>query len=228
MEKLIELWSKHLGSPWLIPVTVAVALPWLIKGMFSLHRSKSQDRRDFLDLWTKRDQADDLWLQVAVRHVYGAYLPVAVLRYLIGRPQGGRALCEVSEAWSLVDWDDASNELFWRDPRHFLKSKRVRAYWLSLVGYFVSAGVTLGGSWLVLSGHAQSSWVEWTYLLAGAGVTGHLLARQELLRIGEEVVPRWLGQMRWRGGSCNHEEQNETSSRRRRPKRSKRLERESR
>ncbi|UZW58921.1 hypothetical protein [Lysobacter enzymogenes] len=91
MEKMIELWSKHMGAQALLPLSAFMLLAWLVKGVFTLHRSRGQDRKDFLDLWAKQDQSDDLWLQVAVRHVYGEYLPAAVLRYLIRQPQGTRA-----------------------------------------------------------------------------------------------------------------------------------------
>ncbi|QWP75781.1 hypothetical protein J5226_19540 [Lysobacter sp. K5869] len=222
MDKLIELWPKYVGSPWLMPLSAFVLLPWIIKGLFSLQRSRSQDRKDFLDLWAKRDQSDNLWLQVAVKHLFREYLPVSILRYLIERPQAGRALIEVSEVWPLIDWDDTSGCLFWRDASHFLKVKRVRDYRWSLAGYFFSAAVTLTGLWLVLAGHVESGWVEWTYLFAGMVVTGHLLVRQERLKTAEEVIPRWLGEMPWRGGGCSHDETNGASSKRRRAKQFKR------
>ncbi|QCW25968.1 hypothetical protein FE772_10105 [Lysobacter enzymogenes] len=103
----------------------------------------------------------------------------------------------------MIDWDDASGQLFWRDPRHFSKARRVRDYRLSLAGYFLMAGLTLTGVWLVAGGYARSSWVEWTYLMAGLGVTAHLLAKQDRLKTANEVVPRWLGRMPWRGGGCD-------------------------
>lgn len=92
---MIELWLKQYGQQWLLPLAVILVVPFLVKGVFGLQRSRSQDRKDFLDLWPKRDQADDFWLQVAMRHAYGEYLPATVLRHLMNQPQGARALLEV-------------------------------------------------------------------------------------------------------------------------------------
>jgi hypothetical protein len=51
----------------LVPLALLVALTVLAKGMFSLHRSKSQNRKDFLELW-RGEHPDDLWLEVAGRY----------------------------------------------------------------------------------------------------------------------------------------------------------------
>lgn len=220
---MIDLWIKQYGPQWLFPLAALVLVPFLVKGIFGLQRSRSQDRKDFLDLWAKRDQADDLWLQVAVRHAYGEYLPATVLRHLMNQPQGARALLEVSEIWPLIDWDDEVGQLYWREPRHSSQAARRHDYRFSLIGYFLSAGVLLSGLWLVLAGYAEGSWVEWIYLLAGSGVTLYLLARQERLKTAEDSIPRWLGKMAWKGGSYNHDESDNEAPppKPRRPKRAK-------
>ncbi|QWF15110.1 hypothetical protein [Lysobacter capsici] len=201
---MIELWLKHYGPQWLFPLAAIVLVPFVAKGIFGFQRSRSQDRKDFLDLWPKRDQTDDLWLQVAVRHAYGTYLPAAVLRYLISQPQGARALLEVSEIWPLIDWNDESGQLYWRDPRYFSPAARRWDYRFSLIGYFISAAVLMIGLWLVLAGYAKGGWVEWTYLWAGSVATFYLLAKQERLKTAEDSLPRWLGKMVWEGGNYNH------------------------
>lgn len=202
---MLGFWLKQYGQHWLIPLTAAVLLPILVKAVFSLQRSRSQDRKDFLDLWTKRELADDLWLQVAIRHMYGQYLPVPVLRHLISQPQAGRALSDVSEVWPLIDWDEATSQLYWREPRHSDQKARIFDYRFSLVGYFAAAAVSMMGAWLVLSGYTDSGWVEWSYLTVGWGMTLYLLARQERLKTAEAAVPRWLGKMAWRCGRCSQD-----------------------
>lgn len=209
---------KAYGSTLLIPLVVAGALPFLAKGLFTFHRSRSQDRKDFLDLWVKRDPTDDLWLQVSVRHVYGEYLPAAVLRHLIAQPQGGRALSEISYAWPLLEWDDDLKCLHWREPKHCSMVRRRREIWCSLSTYFFSAVLSGIAIWFILAGHVEGGWVQWTYAVAGVMVASHCLTRYERLKSANSDVPRWLSTLSWKNGSCNLPavDQNEKSGRRKR------------
>jgi hypothetical protein len=203
---MIEQLIKEYGSSLVFPLATAMVLPYMAKGIFGLQRSRSQDRKDFLDLWTKREKADDLWLQVAVRHAFGEYLPAAMLRQVLSQPQGGRALVEISEVWPLIDLDNASGQLYWRKSSHFLEIRRKREQRISLALYFLLAALSIMGAWLVLSGYAASGWVEWTYILACLMAAGHCLVRQDRLKTAETAVPRWLGSLAWKGGGYNHSE----------------------
>jgi len=110
IEKLLELAHGRL----VIPLIVIVAGVALAKGALHLTRSRSQDRKDFLDLMRSTEVQTDLWITVAVRHAFGAYLPSAVIRQLMSSPQPGRALAEVASAWDFLEMDDETSELSWR------------------------------------------------------------------------------------------------------------------
>lgn len=76
---MIQEILKATGGALLVPLAVLLAAMTLAKGLFSLHRSRSQSRKEFLELW-HRDNPDDLWLEVAVRHLVDVYLPASLIR----------------------------------------------------------------------------------------------------------------------------------------------------
>lgn len=112
------------GQRLLVPIVLVVAGAALAKGLFNLLRSRSQDRRDFLDLFRDWQGRDDLWITVAVRHQFGAHLPSALIRQLASSAQPGRAMQEISNAWEFLEVDDETGEISWR--RRFLQQARIR------------------------------------------------------------------------------------------------------
>ncbi|QQP99472.1 hypothetical protein [Lysobacter enzymogenes] len=202
---MFATYLKELGSFLLVPMAMIIAGLYLTKGVYGLHRSRSQDRKDFLDLWAKADKADSLWVQVAVRHLFGENLPVPLIRHLIAQPQATRALSDVAFAWRLIDLDEATGELFWRYRRHYSPRVRLweRRFWLG--GYFLMAAGALLSVWVGVKVDAKSTVgvMSWLYaLLFGVAAYGSLM-RGERLSDADVGVPRWTKQMRWRGGSWN-------------------------
>lgn len=191
IEKLLEIGDGKLIVP-LIVVSVGMALA---KGLFSFSRSRSQDRKDFLDLFRAGNDETDLWITVSIRHVFGAYLPASLIRQLMSGPQPGRALLEVANAWDFIDMDDETGELFWR--RKILRSVKARLVLIRVLAilYFVLASISLFLAYLCLTGSfdGRTLWIAWAYVLLSGGVALGALMYGDNLRDAHKVVHRWLG-----------------------------------
>ncbi|WP_036165447.1 hypothetical protein [Noviluteimonas dokdonensis] len=176
----------------LVPLALLVAIATLAKGIFGLHRSRSADRKDFLELW-RGDHPDDLWLEVAVRHLVGEYMPAPIIRMLWAGPQAGRALMEVAECWPLFEFDPATNGVRWRSTRYSTSRKRFwwrATYWAA---YLISMGIALLLA-LPLIGErgAGASLVPWVFVLAGAVVGLSCAYQADRLATASKSGPKWL------------------------------------
>lgn len=191
IEKLLDFGN----GKFLIPLVVVMTGITLAKGAFSLVRSRSQDRRDFLDLFRSHDAQSDLWISVAVRHVFGAYLPSSLIRQLMSSPQPGRALFEVANAWDFLEMNDETGELSWRRKR--LRSPRVRKVVVRIMFglYFVSGSLSLYLAYLCWIGRlgSQNSWIAWVYVaIFGLGAFVALFYG-DTLKDADKAARRWLG-----------------------------------
>jgi len=191
IDKLLQLGDGRL----LIPIVVIAAGIVLVRGVFSLNRSRSADRRDFLDLFQKSGVQNDLWLSVAVRHLFGAYLPADLIRQLMSSSQPGRALSEVAGVWDFLDMNDETGELYWR--RSFLKSTRARknAVRFLLVMYFILAFSALWLAYWSVIGRFEGNTlgVAWMYSVLGLLGAFFCLFYGEALKDADKAARRWLG-----------------------------------
>lgn len=189
--KLLDLVDGRFAIP-LVVIAIGVALA---KGVFSLSRSRSQDRRDFLDLFRGHDAQSDVWTNVAVRHAFGAYLPSSLIRQLMSLPQPGRALLEVATAWDFLDMDDETGELRWR--RGWLRAARARKVAVRVLDvlYFLLGTTSLGLGYLCMSGALKGSalWIGWVYTVLLGFVAFGCLAYGESLKCAHRAAGRWLG-----------------------------------
>lgn len=191
IEKLLEVADGRLLIP-LVVVAVGVAVA---KGAFSLFRSRSQDRRDFLDLFRDHEAHSDLWMTVAVRHVFGAYLPASLIRQLMSSPQPGRALLEVGGAWGFIDMDDETGEIKWR--RELFRTPRARRIVVRILSvvYFVLGVISLSLGYACVTGQmdGHALWIAWVYaILCGGGASAALVYGDSLNDAGK-AAERWLG-----------------------------------
>lgn len=183
------------GGRLLLPLAVVLAGVYLARALFGLNRFRSQNRRDFLDLFRGWEQQDDLWLAVAVRHLFGAYLPPALIRRLMAGPQPGRALLEVASAWDLLDMQDETGEVYWRN--RLLESEHLRRFAKrsAMVLYVVLAGAAalfgLGayaGGWSI-----AAPWVLWVYAGFAAVLAFRCLDYGIEIERAHVAVKRWCG-----------------------------------
>ncbi len=182
---------------WLLaPILIAIAGTALVKALFVFHGSKSQARREFLELWKRREAEDDLWLEVAVRHLFGDYLPATVIRLLQQRAQAGRALREISECWSLLEIDSETSEVRWCAARHANPRRRRWEQKSFLMAYFLLTFLGLFFAWLLLRAEGMAtldSSILWIYVFCAVGSGFWCLFRAETLSLANKAVPRWLG-----------------------------------
>jgi hypothetical protein len=183
------------GQKLLIPVLVVAIGTALVKGLFGVHRSKSADRKDFLDLWSRRQSQDDMWLEVAVRHLFGTYLPASLIRSLLQSPQAARSILEISDSWNLLNMDDETNELRWKKERHSQAKNRRRERWAFFAIYFVAmyVAVFFAIKAITTSVGGMPSWISWVYALFLGGIALWCSSKSDALKIADRAVPRWLG-----------------------------------
>lgn len=192
---------KEDGGQWLIPLAIVAAGVVLVKGIFGFSRSRSQDRKDFLDLWAKADKADDLWLQVAVRHLFGDVLPPALIRHFLVHPQGARAIGDLAFAWPFLDMDETTGELRWRSERHYSKRARRWEWGLWMAMYVVVALAMFGFAGLAaLSGKSFMGLCLWVLAVEAGVFAVRALFKAERLGDAHESVPRWTRGLRWKRG----------------------------
>lgn len=191
IEKLLEASNGKL----LIPVLCALAGAVLVKGIFNLHRSKSADRRDFLDLWMRNEGRDDIWLEVSVRHLFGTYLPASIIRSLLQGPQAARALLEVSEFWELLEMNDETLELNWKKKSHATSNGRRNWRYALNALYFVAMGAALVFIFMAIAGDFKTTLVLswWVYGIFLAGFAMRCVHFEDQLKTASTGAPRWLG-----------------------------------
>ncbi|GLQ50935.1 hypothetical protein ACFFJT_07010 [Dyella flava] len=95
-------------------VLALFALPVLARGMFALKRSRSQERKEFLELWKDGDKADDFWLELMIRHCFGEALPAVLVRRVMCFPAAPSKLASLARSWSLLTYDTEMGRLEWR------------------------------------------------------------------------------------------------------------------
>ena len=88
-------------------------------------------------------QPTALWLEVAVRHWMGTYLPAHVIRLAFEQPDKSQSLIELSELWPFLTYDRLTRTVEWgnRPLRTFELSKIGRFLWVLV--YFVSVSIAL-------------------------------------------------------------------------------------
>lgn len=191
LDQLIKLVDGRLVIPLMF---VAVGIP-LVRGVFTLSRSRSQNRKEFLELFRRNQDENDFWVTVAVRHVFGAYLPIALIRMLMDGAQPGRALLEVGNSWSFLDVDDASGELRWRRPMFARKDQRRRIVLSLNILYFLAAFASVVLVYLCLAGSFSglTSAIAWLYVILGLSAAFASLSYADSLRDAGKAAERWLG-----------------------------------
>ena len=125
IEKLLDVGGQQL----ILPILIAIAGLYAARGLLGVHTRLAQRRKEFLELWNSDRMSDDLWLQVAMRHLYGRYLPASVIRRVMGWPDAAEALLAISEFWPMLKVDVQTNNVQWKNARY----ERVRNIWLERI-----------------------------------------------------------------------------------------------
>lgn len=195
MEGIVNRLMEIHGGQLLVPLVFCALLVLLIKGLSGLHQTRGSARREFLELFQEIEKKDDLWLSVAVRHHFGVYLPVSIIRRLSKLDQPARAIMEVADAWPLIDLDEATGELAWRKGRHASRRMRSLLAGAFIAGYFVSAFVAVMLAYVLTAApmEGRESLAYWSWVVIGGLVAWWCLQRYDLLRSSGPSLERWLG-----------------------------------
>lgn len=84
------------------------------KGGFALSMARSRSRRELMELWCGGDKDDDFWLETAIRHGFGGYLPAKVIRVVLKLPSPAVKLMKVCGSWSYLDYADSAEIISWK------------------------------------------------------------------------------------------------------------------
>lgn len=162
MKEILEIGGKGL----LIPAVFCIVALYVVRGLFGLHGRRAQHRKEFLELWDQARQQDDLWLEVAIRHWLGAYLPAHVIRLGMTQPDKAQSLVELSELWPLLRYDRHARTVRWLHAYTATDRRRFLFRVLLVVGYFVFALTALFFG-IAAAEQGPDAFKGWLY---GAGV----------------------------------------------------------
>ena len=135
-----EQYLDLLGKNFLIPITFFAIGAWVVRFFTSLHDSRRRDRIEFLESWRNHTEMSDLEIEVTIRHLFGAYLPAAVIRRVNSMPFPSQTLLRLIEVWPFAKFDSASNQLTWKEGCSTRTSRWKHIAGWSL-GYFAFAAL---------------------------------------------------------------------------------------
>lgn len=182
------------GAAYLMPAVLFALVLYAVRGLSGLHGRRSQQRKDFLDLWSDPRSQDDVWLEVAVRHLFGTYLPSHVIRLALAQPDKAQSLLDLSELWPLLRYDPDSQTVDWRLTRHATKTRRRLSRAVLFVLYVVLWVAALGAAW-VASKLGHGAITGWVYgvdalLLGFLGLV--CLVREDSVKTAAKVGDAWV------------------------------------
>jgi hypothetical protein len=182
------------GPAFLIPAVLFVLVFYLTRGLFGLHGRRNQNRKDFLDLWDAARARDDLWLEVAVRHQFGTYLPAHVIRLALGQPDKAQSLLDLSELWPLYRFDADAKTVNWQSKRHSSLNKLRIGRAALLAGYFICALLALLGA-VIAAKSGSTTLLGWVYgvvsILFGSLAVISLM-REDTIKLAASVGHEWV------------------------------------
>lgn len=177
-----------------VPLLVSVILIFTAKSLYGLHRSSNSDRKDFLEIFESSKLNDNLWLTVAVRNLYGNYLPVPIIRRLLRTPQPGRALRDVARIWELVDFDDRTRQITWPNCCYRTRQRRVAMKWIFRLAAFLAlmCSVVLARALPDVRFDSAVVAAGWVQVALIAGLAYACFERSETLHHGGSALEKWL------------------------------------
>lgn len=185
------------GTGYLIPAVLFSLALYVARGLFGWHGRRSQQRKEFLDLWDATRNQDDLWLEVAVRHLFGTYLPARVIRMALSRPDKTQALFDLSELWPLLRFDSESQTVEWTHRRHRTRAQRNFSRYLLLAGY---VGCALLTTLLAVAAvrFGPATVYGWMYGICAvvSGIAAFAcLTREDVLKLAADKGCEWVARI---------------------------------
>ncbi len=182
------------GAAYLMPVVLFAIVLYLCRSLFGWHGRRSQNRKEFLELWDPVRSQDDLWLEAAVRHWLGTYLPAHVIRLAMEQPDKSQSLIDLSELWPLFRYDRNARTVEWLHRRHCTLGKRKANRILLIAGYFAAAMSAIFAA-LIAShyGHESSfGWITGIFTLILGCLAFICLIKDEAVKNAVVVGDEWV------------------------------------
>ena len=174
----------------LIPIVLLLLAVYLGKGLYALHGSRSQRRREFLELWqVDALKRDHLWIEMAVWHAFGRQIPADVIRTIVKKPDCARNIAAITIAWKYLKYERGTIQ--WAKKRFNSKWKRSIGHAILLISYAIS-GLAAAGFLLFLI-QDQTEPVMWIYATALVSISALCLDFSVDLSIASRVGPDILG-----------------------------------
>lgn len=185
------------GAGYLIPAVLFGLALYVARGLFGWHGRRSQQRKEFLDLWDATRSQDDLWLEVAVRHLFGTYLPAHVIRLALSRPDKTQALFDLSELWPLLRFDPESQTVEWAHRRHRTRARRKFGRYLLLAGYIGCALLTLllAAAAVRFGPATLYGWMYGTGAVASVIAAYACLTREDAFKLAADRGSEWVARI---------------------------------
>lgn len=185
------------GTGYLIPAVLFGFVLYVSRGLFGWHGRRSQHRKEFLELWDQTRSQDDLWLEAAVRHWLGTYLPAHVIRLAMAQPDKTQSLIDLSEVWPLLRYDRDTRTVAWLHRRHLTVDKRKAGRAVLFAGYFASAVSSLLAA-VVAAHHGPGTLSGWIY--GSLSVVMFFLAmvcilREDTLKVAAVAGDEWINRI---------------------------------
>ena len=185
------------GASYLIPALLLICFFNVTRALWGLHGRRSQHRKEFLDLWDGAQSKDDLWLEVAIRHLFGTYMPARVIRLALGQSDKSQALRDLSELWPLLHFNEDSQTANWRGRWYRSRIRRKIQRYFLLAGYALLPFVAVGFALIAIASPSNSfpSWTYWVNAALAAVVAAICLEKAETAGIAERVGDEWLARI---------------------------------
>lgn len=188
---------EAMGQSAIIPAVMVVLAGYVVSTFIGLHRTKSQQRIAFLELWKGRHDMDDMAFEVAVRHLCGTYLPASVIRKICERDHCGEGLFEVARLWPLFSYDRTSGSVRWDKPEYAQIGKLKWASIRAQIGYFLVAFVAVGFLLLAIAAGPRNvlGWIFGVNALLWPVIAFSLLAKGEAFALAQRIGTQWLDRL---------------------------------
>lgn len=185
---------KGLGTWALVPMASIALAGYALSMIVGLHRTRSQQRTEFLTLWRGVDQMDDMSLEVAVRHLCGTYLPGKVIRRICRLDDCANGVFEVSQLWPLFKYDAQRGAVAWAQPEYGTKAKLAAKQRWCTAGYFALSILSLLFIAGALGGEPTKvlPWLCGINALLFGFLAFSLLVKGETLGLARKIGERWL------------------------------------
>ena len=190
LDKILEM-----GGPgFFIPAVLSVLVLYATRGLFGLHGRRSQQRKEFLELWDSARSQDNFWLEVVVKHLIGVYLPAHVIRLALAQPNRSDALFELAELWPLWRYRPDAEKVEWLNRHHQVISKRKAIRKVLFIAYFACAGIAICAAVAAAYfGHGTlSGWLYGAFAVIMAVAAIGCVLRDETIRVAVEIGDDWV------------------------------------